>query len=529
MSVGSRITRRLLGTAVVVLAAASGSASAQTAPPPWNLYGSDTLFDIMTQSIANAQAKGVPGTANLAYAGGGSGNAENQMKANVQSIGPMSRNFRPTTVTSHPNWAPAVRNVVALDAAVIVSKNTARRCKNMNLPLLASDPTKAAANDNTLPFTFGTPGSGYSQLLEIVLSGTDGSGSVAACSDPKRIQALQDLAACSGIGTISHFFRRDDNSGTTDTFKDKVVVGRFCNGTAVGLLGANATNPNLNNQDLDPIRRPCPNPGTRLATTCTDMTTGLACSYADGNPNCTQGLIVALSMGDDGSTDVTTTIAARVAADATGATMGYAGREAVRQTGSPTAGIFINTNSFSDAIVRLDQYMLSRRLFLQYGNDITDLGAPTALSPAGGGGAAQLAAELSLYNYMTDPAGSASPDGAPGRCNTDPVAKAYGFIPCLDNCLLTPTGSSNLCSKTPFATVPSPPSACIPSSGAWASDGGVACAAGTTCCSTGAACPTSGVCPAAIARPTNSACSKSSECASGSCGNFIGIGINVCG
>lgn len=530
MSRGRRITERVLGTAVLVLAVASGRASAQSAPPPWNLYGSDTLHDIMTQSIANAQAKGVPGSANLFYAGGGSSTAEAQMGANLQSIGAMSRNFKGSVVAAHPSWAANVRNVVALDAAVIVSKNAPTRCKNMNLPLLASDPTKAAANNGSVPFSFGTPGSGYTQLLEVVLSGADGSGSVAACSHPRRIQALQDLAACNGIPGIDHFYRRDDNSGTTDTFKDKVAVGRFCNGQAKGVLGANKVNPNLNNQDLDPIRRPCPNPGARLEATCTDMTTGLSCKFADGNPNCTQGLVVALSIGDNGSTDVTTTIAARVAADDFGTTMGFAGREAVRQAGAPTAGVFINTNSYSDAIVRLDQYMLSRRLFVQYSPDNTDLGGPNTLSPSGGGGAAQLAAELALFNYMTDPDGSASPDGAPGRCNTDPVARQFGFISCLDDCLAVPLGSDNLCSKSPYPTAPSTLAACVPTAVSWSADGAVACTPGTdTCCSTGAACPASGVCPAATARAANSACSKSSECASGACGDFIGIGINVCG
>ncbi|HEX9041328.1 MAG TPA: hypothetical protein VF838_09900, partial [Trebonia sp.] len=201
---------------------------------------------------------------------------------------------------------------------------------------------------------------------------------------------------------------------------------------------------------------------------------------------------------------------------------------AVRQAGAPTAGVFVNTNSFSDAIVRLDQYMLSRRLFLQYGGDITDLGTPTSLSPAGGGGAAQLSAELNLYKFMTDPAGSVSPDGAPGRCNTDPIVKQFGFITCLDDCLTVPSGTSNLCSKSPYATIPAPPSACVPTAGPWASNGAVTCTAGSTCCSTGLACPTSGVCPAATGRAANVACSKGSDCASGVCGD-IGFGINVCG
>src|SRR5262249_28452725 len=155
--------------------------------------------------------------------------------------------------------------------------------------------------------------------------GVDGSGSAAACSSPKRVQAISDFSAAFGVPIVRHFYRRDDNSGTTDTFKDKINVGRFCNGAAVGVLGTNKTHPNLNNQDLDPIRRPCDvsNPGVREQVACTDLSTGLSCNT--NAPSCTQGLVTALSENDTSISDITVTIATRAGSDATGLTVGYAG------------------------------------------------------------------------------------------------------------------------------------------------------------------------------------------------------------
>jgi hypothetical protein len=504
---GSRIT---LAAVLIAAAAVPGKGTAQVAAnPDYYLKGSDTLFDIMTGSINAAKTKGVLPTVSptLIYDGTGSGNAENEMKSTagtaagrlgVQSIGPMSRNFRPATATMFPTWAPTVQNVIALDAAVIVTKNSAGRCKNITLPLLATDSTKANQNTASLAagIAFGTTGSGYDQILEVILSGIDGSGSVAACSSPARVQAIADFAACNGLGTLNHLYRRDDNSGTTDTFKDKIMRngagGRFCNGAAAGVLGGNKAHPNLNNQDNDPIRRPCDvSSATRFQITCTDMTTGLACNSAAAP--CTQGFITALSENDPGFSDITLTSGNRIAADPTGATVGYAGREATRVV-TGAAGAFINTNPPSDALTRLDLYLLARRLFLQRGPSNPTLDATAAATAAvgtgapatqlvndnaaltsgltcpdgttnfcAGGGATQFGLETTLFNYMTDPGGVASPDGAPGRCNTDPLVKQYGFITCLDDCLATPSGASNLCSKAPYAYPASPPSACVPS------------------------------------------------------------------
>ncbi|HYV66584.1 MAG TPA: hypothetical protein VE964_10110, partial [Myxococcales bacterium] len=137
--------RGFLGAAAVVLLGA-GQTFAQSAPP-WHLKGSDTLFDIMTQSILNARAAAVPGANNLIYDGTGSGNGENQMRAGtcpagvappcrgVQSIAPMSRNFRPASTDANPSWTPGVQNVIGLDAAVVISKGAGAGsgCKNLNL------------------------------------------------------------------------------------------------------------------------------------------------------------------------------------------------------------------------------------------------------------------------------------------------------------------------------------------------------------------------------------------------------------
>ena len=626
----SRLLNRVrtsLATALTTFAVvAAGPASAQVANNCPNylagdttngaycINGSDTLFDVITKSIQNkvtkdkaALAAGTPaapiilqgttGTAAqksaLYYNGGGSGNAFNSMKAGAptgggaitggglgtQSIGGMSRNFRPSDVVQFPSWQPTVQNVLGLDAAVFIVKNTPNRFKNFALPLLPADNTRANPNTPTLAINFGTPGSGYDQIMEVILSGIDGSGTTAACSDPRRVQAVADFSSANGVAAITHVYRRDENSGTTDTFKDKVAVGRFCNGNAIGVLGTNTSNYNLNNQDFDPIRRPCDAPNaSRIAVACTDLTTGLACTDSVANPNCTQGLVTALSDNDPGISDITVSIATRVSNDSTGATIGYAGREGVRISTLNTAGPLINTFPPSDTLVRANNYMLSRRLFLQRGPNSPPLDStvnPTATSvrsnstgvcPSGqtctervqntnttsstikcpqntgnicaGGGTTQTAFEDALFNYMTDPAGLGSQDAAPGRCNTDPILKQYGFLTCLDDCTLTPSGGSNLCSLTPYTNPASPPSACLPTAqfaatGNWTygavTNGGTSSA---TCCSNGASAAAGASCPAATSgRGANFACSRAgvqAECATGTTCSDLGNGLLVC-
>lgn len=616
-------------------ASAQGTcASGVTGTSCYHLKGSDTLFDIMTQSILSARAAGIAGANNLAYDGTGSGNAEAQMTAGgtaagagyttanhgVQSIGAMSRNFRPKFVDTlaggflgFDSWSPGVPNVVALDAAVFAHKSTVG-CANINFPHFTDNaiPTaaveRAVQNNASLPLAFGNAGAlnstsstiNYSNLLMVVLAGVDGSGTIAACSDPRRVQAVNDLTQCLGVAELDHLYRRDDNSGTTDTIRDRLLVtpqsstapgsdptrypwigGRFCNGKAIGGIdgsalqlglcsvtrtqlckadGSTGAGPpawglcpsgetcqfNLNNQDFDPIRRPCvPGDATHAPTTCTDLTTGVACNGLTDPPgtNCTQGLVVALSDTDPGDpvnvTDITTSIAARVKNDANGFSMGYAGRE-VAGVGRGTKGSTMNSTGFSVANVRSESYFLSRRLFLQNG---LVSGQPASAAPNDlasnlnitGQGASQVTAEQNLFTYMTDPNGSLA-GGNPGRCIVDPIATRFGFVTCSANCSDDPsTLPGNLCGKLP---APAPysglgalfPSATASGGGAIAmpSSGAIANSGSSKCVSTGAA-PSGGSCPGAVNRPSHAACSVNSDCASGVCTDGLGLGIAPAG
>jgi len=526
--------------AAAALMAANSQAAAQGLPP-YHVQGSDSWLGAVSEALETAKASIDPvfPLGDLVYDGSGfvlsyddpgSVSAENQMVGNVQSLGPMSRNFKSDTLDAHPTWTPSVQNAAGIDAAVWLVRSRAGRIVDLTVPTNGPDPRGvanpryAARNDPTVVGTFGVQGSGYTQLLEVVLSGVDGSGTVPACSDPRRVQAVVDLAAAMNVATIAHIYRLDDNSGTTLTIREKLQVSRFCNCWARGVLGnQGGVNTNLNNQDFDPIRRACPEPGLNNPTACTDMTTGLACQASDGNPNCTQGLAVALSVGDPGHGDVTEAMAYRVANDLTGSTMGYAGRAGAR-LGINTTAPTINTIGFSDTNIRLDQYMLSRLVFIHHAPENDDLGMWDA------GGPAQAAQELVLFQWLTDLDGTNNADGAPGRCHLDPILSRWGFLPCTDRCDNTPI-PPNLCGKTPFY----PSTTFTPSCAPFDSNGGpswghaaIAKTSQPTCCSTNAD-PVAGACPAVANLPRNSACTQDADCAPGlQCNDGYGILINVC-
>jgi ABC-type phosphate transport system substrate-binding protein len=626
MSLSSRFAKPLIAAFAV---AASASASAQdcttnsaASSTCFHLKGSDTLFDIVTQGINAARAAAVPGATNLFYEGTGSGNAETNMRSNVagglpvsgatltlgtQSIGPMSRNFRPAVIDDlavgflaadgtttgrqgHVSWAPTCQNVIALDAAVVVYKGsgTGSSCKNISFPsftdsaIPSSAVPRATSNATGLPVAFGDGTAfnslastvNYSNLLMVVLAGVDGSGTLQACSSPKRIQAIQDLAGCMGVATVDHIFRRDDNSGTTDTFKDRImnvasasdprypwVGGRFCNGQSIG--GINSATPqqgicsvtrttlcttdancatgevcqfNLNNQDLDPVRRACvASDASHAPTSCTDMLTGRSCQASDNNPNCTQGLVVALTDNDPGSDSITNSIGARVRNDSNGQTIGYAGREAVL-AGKGTKGFTMNLTAPSDANVRKEAYLLSRRLFIQNslvaGQPLGDQPSDTAGLTNGliGGGPNQLAAEQSFFNWFSQPANNFS------------IVKSLNFITCGPDANTDPcTLQNNLCAKTPAAAVAGALGAYVPNGSFGAGGTGGAktidsqgrvfngTAAVQVAC-TGTTLHASGACsgllsPLANNRPSNSACSQNSDCASNVCFDALGIGV----
>src|SRR5262244_48429 len=91
------------------------------------LRGSDTLFDPITRAIMLSGAQ-------ITYTGGGSGTGETALLNHTQGIAPMSRNLTAAIIGpggSHPTWAPHPENVLGLDAAVIVQKNVAGKCPNI--------------------------------------------------------------------------------------------------------------------------------------------------------------------------------------------------------------------------------------------------------------------------------------------------------------------------------------------------------------------------------------------------------------
>jgi hypothetical protein len=534
----NRLAIRPLGLsiALVGLLAVPGDVFAQEAPPPWPLAGSemagDPFFDVVTQALLSW------GGGTLSYNGGGSSAAEAAMQnagdtGDKQCLGPLSRDLTPSVAAAHPNWRPTLRNTIGLDAAVILVANYPGHMTNIVLPL--DGPGRATENVSTDPFLFGFRGSGYTQLLEIVLAGVDGSGSVRACSDIRRISALLDLSAMQGIpsGIIKHFYRRDDNSGATDLLKEKARIRGFCNGAAVGALGSDKVNPNLNNQDFDPIRRRCT--AGRMATACTDMTTGRACTAGDGNPRCTQGLVVAISRADDGAdpSDVNATMAQRLVDDRD--SVAYAGRGAARKS-TGAAAVYVNGIRSSPPMVRLNAYLFSSRLFLHFAADARGGGTcsspPAPLSPQGG--PPRVAAEEAFYDWATNP-------DTLGRCNLDPILEAGGLIPCLDDCTVDPGLEANNFCNGPYSSIPADapllakvagePGPCIPYSDAggpaW-DYGPVACTPSVSiCCSTGLPCPDDGQCPAAYGRAADFACSgdtRGVECASGVCGDSFELG-----
>lgn len=428
--------RRLLGPSLALAGAflVSGTASAQARP--WTLNGSDTWYDMLVMEYTTSDGVKHPGGAMgalapetpvgqwerdnqggvdfLDYLGGGSGTGEAALTGNTQCVAPMSRNLKCSVTSAHPQWKPTIRNVAGLDAAIFGITNSPGHIANIKLP---TPPVAPGVADPNNPW-------------RILLAGLSGKGDPAECADQSRVDA-KDLIAYlqnTATGDIEHFYRRDDNSGTTDTMKERLGISAFCNGTAIGIKGNDKTNLNLNNQDLDPIRRPCVVlPGQR-ATSCTDSA-GRPCTA--GQANCTQGLLVALSIGDNDTSlrDVTTTIGSRINTSYVNGTfdvMGLAGREAARKYPRTALAVSVNGIPPTNTAVRTNKYYLSRRLYLQFA--ATAQGAATCSNTlAASGGAPRVNAEVDFFNWATDP-------DTLGRCNLDPILKANGFIPCLDDC-----------------------------------------------------------------------------------------------
>jgi hypothetical protein len=376
-------------------------------------------------------------------------------------------------------------------------------------------------------------------------------------------------------GSVSHILRRDENSGTTDTIKDRIIVvansgalatrypytgGRFCNGAALGningatpLYGKCSTTGNaclndkgcgasetcwfnLNNPDYDPMRRTCMSGDSTISpTSCTDQTSGIPCAAGDGNNNCTQGLVVALTDPDRNASDITTSIGHRVGAGQN-LLLGYAGRESADLT-FPTKALTINTvSAYNDENIIASIYLLARRLFIQNsernsgtsGTSNYDYPTDDATSQSiAGGGGAQLADEKALWSgFLSD------------RSKMDPIVRQYKFIRCSRSADGgDPAGeSNNLCAK-PASPTPSPLGNYAPlgtrlatAAGAWSIDSTGQCFNGTTlvrcAASSGSQCvggvADAGGCPVYNNRLNYAPCTVATDCASGKCTGYFG-------
>jgi hypothetical protein len=439
--------KRTLGivipVSVTAILASGGVAQAQTT---FAIEGSDTLTQVINDAIAGS---GAP----LTYNNLGSGQGEKDL-AQVgcpgsaitgqdfqEGIAPMSRNFQQALLTACPTWAPSSNQVLGLDAAVFSSRTWSGRPKDVTVPLASlTDPTIAdPANQSDLSIIFfGFNASGSSK------------GTTAECAHPNRLAALDRLLSkMLGVNQINHIYRRDDNSGTQDTIREHLQNNFWCNGKSEGNVhNPENTGQNLLNEDLDPVRRACVGAdATHRATRCTYYPTAQNCNFGDPDItfngetiHCTQGLVVALSETDPGSSDITTSIANRIANDPFNGTLGMAGRASVELPNAPTTGLTINTVTFINSNVRANQYMFSRRLFLQR-------------NPAGSGSPTRDAAETTLFRYATDntfPVAS-SPNGFGGRCVMDPIVRNRGFLSCFDDCTQPCNVATNLCCLPPLA------------------------------------------------------------------------------
>jgi hypothetical protein len=473
--------------------AAMGIGVGVWAAGPYTSDGSDTLGDVAPTTIALSGA-------NLTYRAMGSGQAETNMSNGTQSIGFMSRNFKSAVLTSHPLWQPATNNVLGLDAAVIVESSWASRMQNLSLPQDTTKPGKALPDSD----------------LSLLLSGYQSAGTTDACRHPNRLAAIDRLTTALHVDQIDHMYRRNDASGTSDTIRERVLTtasgtsgGRFCNGQAPGGLKSDGVtlNHNLDAEDMDPIRRDCVAAVSGLlnATKCIYYPYNVACNAGDvasgvsGVPNgtvCTQGLVVALTDADPGSTDVTTSIARRVAGDDGHKTIGYAGREAVKTVGVATAGPTINKISYSDASIRQAFYPLSRRLFLNHGDSLPNSTNPTDANYD------KQQQENTLYDYAT---------GDNGRCNMAPIMKQFGFVSCHNNCNPSTWGSSyNLCEDGDISAAESTMALCVAAGKTCPTSGTM-----PICCSTGITCTSGATCGSIPAATQGQGCNTTADCATG--------------
>ncbi len=178
------MNKLVLALATITLGTIAGPAHAV-----YQFQGSDTLAGVMTDAIIAAGMNN-----EIAYLGGGSGKGEDAVVKGDQGIAPMSRDMKPEVVElAKTRGLLFVDHVIGLDG-VGVFVNKANVVAGFDIPLLQK---------------------------------------IYTC----QVTDWRDVPGANRSGRINAF-RRDDKSGTTDTFKNLVGISKF--GDCVTILAETA-------------------------------------------------------------------------------------------------------------------------------------------------------------------------------------------------------------------------------------------------------------------------------------------------
>lgn len=193
MRIGNKLHRGTGAALTGLLTAGLTLGSPAASAAPLTLKGSDTLFGAITDAINTLGLQG-----DLQYVGGGSGTGEAAILARTQSIAPMSRAFADTALaTASQEGISVAQHVVGLDGVSIFVK-ASEGVAQISIPVLQS-----------------------------IFGGDGGAGTPAACASASRVRDWSQVPGSGKTGPIQAL-RRNDDSGTTDTFEKLVGVKAFC-------------------------------------------------------------------------------------------------------------------------------------------------------------------------------------------------------------------------------------------------------------------------------------------------------------
>ena len=170
---------KTLAIAAVLAGSTIAITTAQAADGPAQLRGSDTLFGLITDAINQSGLQ-----TELQYIGGGTGLGEAGLRAGTQGIAPMSRALSSAAIEDLQNQGVTpVMNVIGLDGVAIFVKATNETVTQIDIPTI-----KAIFTCQITDWS-GVPASGKTGPIAV--------------------------------------YRRNDDSGTTDTFKSLFGITAF--------------------------------------------------------------------------------------------------------------------------------------------------------------------------------------------------------------------------------------------------------------------------------------------------------------